>query len=75
VKWPGYLENYNAEDDPYFPPSLHFYDLPILKQALENAGFSIEFCEYLDGKANHAVEEIWHDGREYLGVIAFKEIE
>lgn len=83
IKWPGYLEDFNKysmmpdnSEPEYgssaFPTALHFYDLPILKQALEAQGFIIEFAEYLDGKENGAVKDTWHDGREYVGIVALK---
>lgn len=58
-----------SEESP-FPSALHMFDLNVLIKALEAIGFIIEFGEYLDGKANGAVKETWHDGREYVGIIA-----
>jgi len=55
-----------------FPTALHMYDLPVLKKHLEALGFIIEFADYLDGRLNGAVEETWHDGREYVGIVARK---
>jgi SAM-dependent methyltransferase len=61
----------DADDSP-FPSALHMYDLPILKRYLETLGFIIEHADYLDGRSNGAVKETFHDGREYVGVIARK---
>lgn len=84
VKWPGYLENFDeyswlpddlielSAEPSAFPTALHIYDISILQAALIEQGFEIEFAEYLDGKVNGAVPETWHDGREYLGIIACK---
>ena len=86
MKWPGYLEDFDkyaqssneAEEeksetmDPPFPSALHMYDLPTLTKALETLGFVIEFADYIDGRTNGAVKETWHDGREYVGIIARK---
>lgn len=87
VKWPGYLDDYDAyslvpEDDKEeevsetlespFPSALHMYDLSVLVKALEATGFIIEFADYLDGSKNAAVKETWNDGREYVGIIARK---
>ena len=81
-KWPGYLEDFskysytdgapNEHDASAFPLALHFFDTDVFVRALENLGFIIEFAEYLDGPANGAVEETWHDGREFVGIIARK---
>lgn len=85
VKWPGYLEDFDrysylpneAQEtvdvsDASFPSALHMYDLPVLRRYLEKLGFIIEYANYLDGRLNGAVEETWHDGREYIGIIAYK---
>lgn len=83
VKWPGYFEDINqysyleegsetSFDESAFPESLHMFDLPILVNALQEVGFKIDYAEYLDGRKNHASEETWYDGREYVGVIAVK---
>ncbi len=85
TKWPGYLENFDEYSqtpetvdtghnggDLAFPVALHMYDIPVLREALIEQGFEIESAEYLDGKTNGAVEETWHDGREYIGIIARK---
>jgi SAM-dependent methyltransferase len=61
-----------SNTDSAFPSALHMFDVPILKKALETQGFVIEFADYLDGSQNGAVEETWHDGREYVGIIARK---
>lgn len=58
--------------DSAFPSALHMFDVPILKAALETLGFVVEFADYLDGSKNGAVEETWHDGREYVGIVARK---
>lgn len=75
VKWPGYFEDINQYyclDKSAFQKSLHIFDLPILINALQEIGFNINYAEYLDGRENYASEETWHDGREYLGIIAVK---
>jgi SAM-dependent methyltransferase len=80
MSWPGYFENFNAfsdlpdEDSDYsaFPAELHFLDKPVLVAALQKFGFEIEYAEYLDGKDNGAMADTWHDGREYVGIIARK---
>lgn len=84
MRWPGYLENFDAysylADEPAdfaseasaFPTALHVYDIPVLQAALITQGFDIEWADYLDGKINDAVPETWYDGREYLGIIAVK---
>lgn len=83
-KWPGYLVDFNHYsempndesisriDSNALPKSLHVFELPFLVNALTKLGFIIEFADYLDGSKNGAVEETWHDGREYLGIIARK---
>ncbi len=77
VAWPGYLENYNnyitiedSEIDDLFPSAFHLYEKEILESALAQAGFSIESSVYLNGRDNGAVEYTWHDGREYIGIVA-----
>ena len=87
AKWPGYLENYDdycTEEDhddkasqtpadaAEFPPSLHLFELEVLKTALEQIGFKIESASYFDGKENGAVSETWLNGQEYLGIVAYK---
>lgn len=87
TKWPGYLEDYDyycTEEDhddkasqtpadaAEFPPSLHLFELEVLKTALEQIGFKIESATYFDGKENGAVSETWLDGQEYLGIVAYK---
>lgn len=81
-KWPGYLEDFNKysytddihneHDTSAFPIALHMFDVPVFVRALKELGFIIEFAEYLDGRTNGAVEETWHDGREYVGIVACK---
>jgi hypothetical protein len=39
---------------------------PVLEEELKAIGFSIEFCKFLDGKTNGAVEEPLHDERENI---------
>ena len=76
-KWPGYLEDFSKyssdEFDPSaFPVTLHFFDKNVIAPTLERIGFTIESAEYLDGQTNGAVEDTWHDGREFVGVVAMK---
>ena len=83
LAWPGYFEQYNeyvclpdndadAVNELQLPDALHMFDIPHLTRAMEQAGFTIESADYLDGKRNGAVPETWHDGREYVGIIASK---
>lgn len=80
-KWPGYLEDFSQysytngvhnEHNPALPRTLHFLTTEAFENALLPLGFTLEFSQYLSGKENGAMEDTWHDGREFVGIIAKK---
>jgi SAM-dependent methyltransferase len=76
MKWPGYFIDFNKYSNQapvdYVPKTLHFFDKEHFVTAIKQAGFVIEHAEYLDGKTNGAMADTWHDGREYLAIVARK---
>lgn len=64
----GETDDFIEEIDSNF----HMFELDIVKHALEKVGFMIQKINYLDGKTNAAMKETWLNGRELLGLVAYK---
>ena len=86
MKWPGYLENFESycragyavprsetePDKKMLPDNLHVLELNLLVDEMRRQGFTIDYADYIDGKANGAGPSVWLDGREYIAIIATK---
>lgn len=76
-KWPGFLEDASTVWDStnplsaILPKQLNHCDPDLLEPVLINAGFTIDFIDYLNIK-NFIPETVHYDGRETVGIIAVK---